>query len=97
MRKFSDVVWHRALSFFRRKKGIYGRVYATPDGHAMIIDLLRYCKAFDSCVHPNEKITYAYEGRRDVAVRILRFLNLPSEQLAALMTTTAQPELDENG
>lgn len=51
----------------------------TPDGRAVLLDLSRYC-------HANSPTTTEREiGRRDVWLRLQRFLNIDEEELVVLM------------
>lgn len=49
------------------------------------MDLVRFCRAAESCVVPRDHDrTLVLEGRREVFLRITQHMNLSSEQLFAL-------------
>lgn len=50
-----------------------------------LIDLARFCRAFESAAMPgDDHLTWAYIGRREVWLRIQEHLNLEPDELAAL-------------
>lgn len=47
-------------------------------------DLARFCRAHDTAFHPDPRLHAMLEGRREVWLRIQRFMNLSAEELWAL-------------
>ena len=74
----------RALDFLRRRKGAYQRVFSSPAGNDVLIDLAQFCRANVTTFDPDPRIHAAMEGRREVWLRITQHLNLSSEQLYKL-------------
>jgi len=81
----------------------YKLAFGSPAGQAVLMDLVPYCRATESCVVilKNGQIdrdrTLVSEGRREVFVRIQEFLNLTYEQLFALKTGSAIATGDDDG
>lgn len=74
----------RALDFVRGRKATYQLTFNNPHGHAVLIDLAKFCRAAETCFHPDPRLHAVAEGRREVWLRIAQHLNLSSEQLYAL-------------
>lgn len=74
----------RIIDFLRGRKRDFQGVWSSPAGQNVLIDLAKFCRASDSCFHPDPRIHAALEGRREVWLRIQNHLNLSPTQLAAL-------------
>lgn len=52
-----------------------------PQVEMVLADLKRFCRASESCFHPDPRIHAMLEGRREVWLHIERFLKLSSQDL----------------
>ena len=72
----------QALQIFTDCKRAYQQAFNTPAGQAVLIDLIPFCRAKETCVIPGDRDkTYVLEGRREVYLRIRDYLDLTPEQL----------------
>jgi hypothetical protein len=44
-------------------------------------DLAAFCRAHESCFHPNENVANMLKGRREVWLRIQQYLNMTDQEL----------------
>lgn len=67
----------------RDRKVAYVQIFKpeTTPGKAVIEDLSKFCRQNISTFHPNERVHCLLEGRREVMIRILDFLQLPVDEL----------------
>jgi hypothetical protein len=49
-----------------------------------LIDLAMFCRAHETAYHPDARLHAVIEGRREVWLRIEKFLTMEPEQLAAI-------------
>ena len=83
--KMVTEVIDRILDFLRVRKRDYQLVFGSPAGQNVLLDLMPFCRAAETCAVPgDEHRTWILEGRREVILRILNHMNLTPEQLAAL-------------
>ena len=73
-----------AKSFLRNRRISYKVAFGGPHGKAVLEDLAKFCRASESCFHPDQRIHAALEGRREVWLRILEHVKLSEEELEAL-------------
>lgn len=73
------------LDFLRHRRQAYQLTFGSPIGQTVLEDLAKFCRANETCFHPNSRVNAALEGRREVWLRIQTMLNLTAEQQAALM------------
>lgn len=89
------------IQLLRGRKRAYQLSLMSAAGQAVLHDLAQFCRANETCWHPDPRIHAALEGRREVWLRIQQHLNLSPDQLAALysnaMMKTHQQEQDDNG
>src|SRR6266404_2187382 len=77
--------FERVVSFIRHRARAYKLCFGSPAGQEVLIDLVKFCRAAESCVVRGDPTrTLLLEGRREVFLRIAEHLNLTSEQLYAL-------------
>ncbi len=69
---------------FRRRKVDYQVALTSPAGQAVLIDLAKFCRANDTCFNEDARLHAVLEGRREVWLRIQKYLNLTPDQLYAL-------------
>lgn len=74
----------QAFDFLRRRKHSYQLALMSPAGQVVLRDLMKFCRAEESCFDADPRIHAALEGRREVWLRIQQHLNLTSEQLYEL-------------
>jgi hypothetical protein len=80
-----------AIQIWTDCKRAYQLAFNTPAGEAVLIDLMPFCRARETCVVPGDRDrTYVLEGRREVYLRIRDYLDLTPEQLVDKYTTPAQ-------
>lgn len=71
----------KAIDYLRGRKRAYVDTFSNPVGQVVLADLISYCRVLDNNFDANSRVHAYYEGRRDVALRILHHLNLPSQTL----------------
>jgi len=64
-----------------QKHKAYRDVFAGPVGHVVLQDLMRFCRANETCFDPDPRVHAALEGRREVYNRIRGHLQLSPEDL----------------
>ncbi len=78
------LTFQRLLDMIRRRKQQYQLTFGSPAGQDVLIDLAKFCHASESCFDEDPRVHAAFEGRREVWLRIQQFLGLTAEQIAAL-------------
>lgn len=74
-----------ALGFLHNRKRAYALCFGSPAGNEVLMDLVRFCRAAESCVVPGDRDrTNVLEGRREVFLRISQHMHLSTDQLFAL-------------
>jgi hypothetical protein len=82
-----------AIQVWTDCKRAYQLAFNTPAGEAVLIDLMPFCRARETCVVPGDRDrTYVLEGRREVYLRIRDYLDLTPEQLVEKYTTPVPQE-----
>jgi hypothetical protein len=71
--------WHYRACFLGEDGAL------TIHAEKMLADLNRFCRGNASCFDPDPRIHALIEGRREVLLRILEFLNVDSAVLAQLV------------
>lgn len=74
------------LTFLGLRKRSYQSIFgpAGAAGSEAMVDLAKFCFAFDSCTEPDANLTLVKSARRDVWLRIQQHLHLQPEELAVL-------------
>lgn len=85
--------------YLSKRRTAYLRTFNCPPGAEVLIDLAKFCRANESCFHPDARAHAVAEGRREVFLRIQQHLQLSPEQLFALWApapggSSRQPEDD---
>lgn len=62
----------------------YHVCFGSPDGQIVLADLVAFCRATETCFHPDPRLHAAAEGRREVFLRIHSFSKLTVEQILNL-------------
>lgn len=77
-------------------QGAYHATFTSPQGKAVLADLVAYCHGRKTTFDPNDRMHAFKEGQRDVFNRIVEFTNLTLEEIYALrgpvVRSIAQPE-----
>lgn len=91
-----------AREFLRARQRAYRMSLLSPSGQEILQDLAKFCRANETCFHPDPRLHAVAEGRREVWLRIQNHLNLSTPVLYALMsgrtilpTDVIEPEGDE--
>lgn len=80
------MTFDEAMTFFDMKKRHYQLTFNKQQPSDMIVlaDLEKFCRANESTFN-NDPLTMAYlNGRRDVLLHVLNYLNLTTEQIVQL-------------
>lgn len=72
--------------FLLGRKQAYARIFnpQTPDGNVVMKDLAKFCRANESCFHPDSRAHAVAEGRREVWLRIVKHTNLKDEDFLGI-------------
>lgn len=74
----------RTLDYLLGRKRAYQLTFSSMHGQAVLRDLMKFCRANETCFHENERVHCALTGRHEVWLRIQEHMNLSGEQLLAL-------------
>lgn len=86
----------RTLQFIRFRKRDYQLTFRSVAGQGVLKDLGKFCRANESCFQDDPRAHAVLEGRREVFLRIQKHLNLPEEQLYAILGgVILQPSEDD--
>jgi hypothetical protein len=82
------------LQYLGLRKKSYQSIFGTAGaaGSEAMKDLAKFCRAFETCAAPDEKLTMLLCGRREVWLRIIQHLHLQPEELAALYKAVSAGE-----
>ncbi len=76
--KFKDLLRNKQLAYWQ----VLGQ---RSNAHkAVLVDLAKFCRAFESTFNKDERATLVLEGRREVWLRIQSFLKLSEDELYEL-------------
>ena len=79
----------------RQLKAAYQVALSAASGELLLRDLRKFCRADESCFDADPRIHAAFEGRREVWLRINDFLTLSPEELVSFVPSR-QGHHDEN-
>lgn len=79
----NNLYW-KLVDIIRGRRVDYKNAFGSPAGSRVLLDLAQFCHANESCFDADPRIDAAFEGRREVWLRIQQHLNLNSQQLAQL-------------
>ncbi len=82
----TDEVEQKARGVLQQRKRAYTQSFSGVSGEAVLKDLSRFCRANESCFHPDPRVHAVMEGRREVWLRILEHLKLTEDQLLQIYT-----------
>ncbi len=80
----------RIKAFILGRQTAYRRTFGGAPGAVVLNDLAKFCRAYDSVYHDNQRLTDIAIGRNEVWLRIQNHLKLSPDELFAL-STTGQP------
>lgn len=75
IQRFKDRLLGRARAY----NAVFLR--GAPETEAVLRDLAKFCRAHDSTFHTDPRVHAVLEGRREVFLLIMAFLNLSQEEL----------------
>ena len=78
----------KTFEYLRHRKTAYQLCFGSPAGQRVLLDLAQFCRAHETCLHPNPTVQAALEGRREVWLRIQQHLSLSPTELLALFAQT---------
>lgn len=72
----------RLRVFLSSRKTAYTQVFNPADTHVQTVlkDLGKFCRANESCFHPDARAHAVAEGRREVWLRITEHMNLTPDE-----------------
>jgi hypothetical protein len=73
-------------SLFKSRKLAYCRTFNKEDqaDRAVLQDLAKFCRAYDSTFAKDDRLSLMLEGRREVWLRIQQYLQLSNEEIYEL-------------
>ena len=63
----------------------YHVVFGSPDGQIVLEDLAGFCRAAETCFHPDPRVHAVAEGRREVFLRIQERAKLSQDQVLQMV------------
>ncbi len=76
----------KARDYLAQRKRAYGLTFDSVSGETVLKDLASFCRANESCFHPDPRVHAVMEGRREVWLRIQEHLKLTNEQMLSIYT-----------
>jgi hypothetical protein len=65
-------------------RSAYRLAFGGPAGQAVLADLAPFCRAAESCFHPDPRLHAQLEGRREVWLRIQQLIHLDENDIIQL-------------
>lgn len=65
----------------KSRQTAYRLAFGSPAGQEVMRDLAKFCRANETCFHPDPRVHAVAEGRREVWLRITNHFHLPLDQL----------------
>lgn len=78
----------RIRALLQRRQRAYQTTFAGPVGELVLADLAKFCRAYTTTFHPDPRVAAQLDGRREVFLRIQKYLNLTDDQVWALVANT---------
>ena len=73
-------------NFVFTRRVAYVQTFTGPVAETVLQDLARFCRAYESTFHENERVAAQLDGRREVWLRIQSHLRLSPDELFDLVT-----------
>lgn len=74
----------------------YRDLFRSPTGQLILEDLAKFCRANKTCFHQDARMHAVAEGRREVWLRIAKFINLNLDELFRLHAGQDIPQAQED-
>ena len=71
-------------AFLTLRHQAYVRTFNGPVAERVLADLARFCRASETAFHPDARVHAVLEGRREVWLRIQKYLRLTPEDIDRL-------------
>ena len=78
-------VYAKLYDLFRSRRGDYLTTFLNPVGERVLADLAEFCRARETTFHTDERAHALLEGRREVWLRINKYLNLTDREIQQLI------------
>jgi hypothetical protein len=75
----------RLWDLFRLRHRAYALTFGGETGKAVLADLAAFCRARETTFHPDARLHAVLEGRREVWLRIAKYMNLTEAEIDALV------------
>jgi hypothetical protein len=75
----------KLYSAFRSRRSDYLTTFNGPVADRVLADLAEFCRARETTFHPDERLHAVLEGRREVWLRINKYLNLTDREIQSLI------------
>lgn len=75
----------KLYSVFSSRRGDYLTTFNNPVGERVLADLAEFCRARVPTFHENERAHALLEGRREVWLRINKYLNLSDREIQQII------------
>ncbi len=72
-------------SLFRQRRGDYLTTFNGPVADRVLADLAEFCRARETTFHTDARLHAVLEGRREVWLRINKYLNLTDREIQAII------------
>lgn len=82
----------RLRGWLSGRRTYYLRTFDNPEGHKVLADLAKFCRANAPTFHPDPRVHAVAEGRREVWLRIANHLNLSDDQLYDIYAASTAPK-----
>lgn len=81
-----DDIFDKATRIFSSRKTAYERLFdkTNPDASIVLADLARFCRATESTFKADDRLHAVLEGRREVWLRIQKYINMTQDELFEL-------------
>ena len=71
----------RIRALLQRRQRAYQTTFAGPIGELVLSDLAKFCRAYSTTFHPDPRVAAQLDGRREVFLRIQKYLKLTDDQI----------------
>ena len=69
------------LEMITERKRAFQLAFKSPAGEAVMRELAKYCRVYSTTAHETPNLTFVFEGRRQVYLRIQQYLESSVESL----------------
>lgn len=82
--RFLSEMKESALALLDRRRRSYQLTFRNPVGEQVLADLARFCRASETTFHEDPRLHAVLEGRREVWLRVQKYLQLSAEEIYQL-------------